>query len=171
MELKEGYYDGNIVTASIIKSRFAKPGESALEVELECNVYDEAHRSLDETVKIYLELSANYPKFGDTTKPYWAQTMERLHSLGFQGDDLTSLATQLQGRAVRLNYRTTDKMGQPLKNGPAWYLSAVRVLEKVDANAANAILKQMMGQAVGATRPAASANPFDLNAANNAMPF
>lgn len=169
MDLKEGYYDGSILTANIIKSRYAKPGENALEVELECNVYDEAHKLMEETVKIYLEMSANYSKFGDTTKPFWQQTMERLHSLGFQGSDLTSLATQLQSRAVRLNYRTTDKMGQPLKNGPAWYLSAARQIEKVDANAANAILRQMMGQVAGAAPAAApSANPFDNG---GAMPF
>lgn len=159
MEIKEGYYDGQIIAANVIKSRFAKEGENRMEVELECGVFDANHQPMTERPKVYLELSMDYPKYGDTTKPFWQQSLDRLHELGFVGDDLTTLDGQLKQKPVRLNYRTTDKNGVPLKGGPSWYLSAARKIEVIDPSAANAMLKQMMGGAAAFAAPATAATP------------
>ena len=148
-EIIDGYYDGQILSAEIIKSRFAKEGDNRLEVEMECGVFDANHKPMTRT-KVYLELSADYPKFGTTNKPFWRQTMEQLHELGFQGDDFTTLDAQLKNKPCRLNYRSKDKNGVALKN-PGWYLSRAKERVVVKAADANAMLKQMMaGQMMAA---------------------
>ena len=116
---------------------------------------------MTERPKVYLELSADYPKYGDTTKPFWQQTFDRLHEIGFAGDDLTTLSAQLQQKPVRLNYRTVDKAGVPLKGGPAWYLSAAKKIEEIAPAQANAMLKQMMqgGAFAAPAAPTAGATP------------
>lgn len=149
-EIIDGYYDGQILSAEIIKSRFAKEGDNRLEVEMECGVFDANHKPMTEHATVYLELSADFPKFGDTTKPFWQQTMEQLHELGFQGDDFTTLDAQLKNKPCRLNYRSKDKNGVALKN-PGWYLSRAKERVVVKAADANAMLKQMMaGQMMAA---------------------
>lgn len=160
--IKEGYYDGQIIAAEVIKCRFAKEGENRMEVELECGVFDDAHQPLAEHAKIYLELSGDYPKFGDTTRPFWQQSLARLHEIGFTGDDLTTLDAQLKQKPVRLNYRVNDKNGVPIKGGPVWYLSAARRIEKIAPADANAMLKQMMSGGFGAATSAPAANPFNI---------
>lgn len=153
-EIKDGYYDGQILSAAVIISRFAKEGETnRMEVEMECGVFDADHQPMPEHAMAYLELSADYPKFGNTQKPFWQQTMEQLHELGFQGDDFTTLDAQLKNKPCRLNYRSKDKNGQPLKN-PGWYLSRAKERVVVKAADANAMLKQMMSG--GFAAPAAS---------------
>lgn len=162
-EITDGYYDGQILSAEIIKSRFAKEGENRLEVEMECGVFDASHNPMPDRQKVYLELSSDYPKFGDTTKPFWQQTMEQLHELGFQGDDFTTLDAQLKNKPCRLNYRSKDKNGQPLKT-PGWYLSRAKERIVVKAADANAMLKQMMGGFAAApapSAPSAAPNPFN----------
>lgn len=146
MEIKDGYYDGMILSADIIKHRYAKDdGDNRLEVELTCGVYDANHQPIKGTnATVYLELSAEYPKFGDTTKPFWQATMEQLKELGLQGDDLTTLSEQLKNKPCRLCYRSVDKNGCTLKN-PGWYLTRARERVVIKATDANAILKQMMG--------------------------
>lgn len=164
-EINDGYYDGQILSAEVIISRFAKAGENRMEVELVCGVFDAAHKPMAERPKVYLELSTDYPKYGDTTKPFWHQSMETLHELGFQGEDFTTLDAQLKDKPCRLNYRSKDKNGQPLKN-PGWYLSRAKERIVVKAADANAMLKQMMSGGFAATpvptaAPAATApNPF-----------
>lgn len=167
MTVADGYYDGQIAQVEIIRARFAAENENALEVELTCGVYDAAHKPMPERVKVYLELSANYPKFGDTTKTFWEQSLTTLHELGFSGDDLATLATQLVGKPVRLNYRSKDKNGNPMKN-PGWYLTRTRERVVVAASKANEMLKAMMSGAVGvpvaptpAAAPAAVPSPFN----------
>lgn len=163
MEIKDGYYDGQILSADIIRSRFAKDeSDNRLEVELTCGVYDANRQPMEERATVYLELSSEFPKFGDTTKPFWQQTMEQLKELGMQGDDLTTLGEQLANKPCRLNYRAHDKNGCPLKN-PGWYLTRARERVVIKGTDANAILKQMMGGASGGSAPAASApvNPFN----------
>ena len=164
-DIIDGYYDGQILSAEIIKSRFAKEGENRLEVEMECGVFDAAHKPMTRA-KVYLELSADYPKFGTTNKPFWQQTMEQLHDLGFQGNDFTTLDAQLKNKPCRLNYRSKDKNGVAIKN-PGWYLSREKERVVVKAEDANAMLKQMMAVAAAsdAATPAAPAaaaapNPF-----------
>ena len=154
--IKDGYYGGTIVSADIIKSRFAKEGENRMEVELTCKAHDDAGAEVASGILCYLELSADYPKFGDTTKPFWQQTMERLRALGFEGSDLTTLNAQLAGKPCRLNYRTKDKNGQDLKN-PGWFLSAERERIAISGAQANAALQQMMGTASAAN---VAPNPF-----------
>ena len=163
-EIIDGYYDGQILSAEIIKSRFAKEGENRLEVEMECGVFDTNHKPMTEHATVYLELSADFPKFGDTTKPFWQQTMEQLHELGFQGDDFTTLDTQLKNKPCRLNYRSKDKNGVALKN-PGWYLSRAKERVIVKATDANAMLKQMMAGGFAAT-PAAAPAPTAATAPN-----
>lgn len=168
-EIIDGYYDGQILSAEIIKSRFAKEGENRLEVEMECGVFDANHKPMTEHATVYMELSADFPKFGDATKPFWQQTMEQLHELGFQGDDFTTLDAQLKSKPCRLNYRSKDKNGVALKN-PGWYLSRAKERVIVKAADANAMLKQMMaGQTMAAAggfaaapapTPATAPNPF-----------
>ena len=161
MTVADGYYDGQIAAVEIIKARFVPETENALEVELTCGVYDSGHKPMTEKVKVYLELSANYPKFGDTTKTFWEQSLATMREMGFQGDDLTTLATQLVGKPVRLNYRSKDKQGNPVKN-PGWYLTRSRERVVVAPDKANAMLKAMMGGAAAA--PAAGApipSPFN----------
>ena len=166
-ELKDGYYDGYVIAVDIIKSRFAKEGENRMEVELDCGVYDAERKPMQEHAKVYLELSSDYPKFGNTTQPFWQQTLDRLHEIGFAGEDLSTLDVQLKGKGVRLNYRTVDKQGVPLKSGPQWYLSGEKKVEKIAAADANAMLKQMMAGVVAApyaatpaSTPAATPHPF-----------
>lgn len=163
-EIIDGYYDGQILSAEIIKSRFAKEGENRLEVEMECGVYDASHKPMTEHVTVYLKLSADYPKFGDITKPFWQQTMEQLHELGFQGDDFTTLDAQLKNKLCRLNYRSKDKNGVALKN-PGWYLSHAKERVIVKATDANAMLKQMMAGGFTAA-PAPTAAPTAATAPN-----
>lgn len=165
MEIKDGYYDGMILSADIIKSRFAKDdSDNRLEVEMTCGIYDQNHQPIKGTnAVVYLELSAEFPKFGDTTKPFWQQTMEQLHELGMQGDDLSTLGEQLKNKPCRLNYRSVDKNGCALKN-PGWYLTRARERVVIKAADANAMLRQMMGGgAPTATGSAASSanNPFN----------
>lgn len=143
-EIKDGYYDGQILSVQIIVSRFAKEGETnRMEVEMECGVYDASHQPMSERATVYLELSSDYPKYGNTQKPFWQQTMEHLGELGFQGDDFTTLDAQLKNKPCRLNYRSKDKNGVALKN-PGWYLSRAKERVVVSAADANAALKQMM---------------------------
>ena len=143
-ELKDGYYDGCVLAVDIIKCRFAKEGENRMEVELDCGVYDAEHKPMKDHAKVYLELSSDYPKFGNTSQPFWRQTLDRLHEIGFEGEDLTTLGAQLKDKGVRLNYRTVDKQGVALKTGPQWYLSGEKKIEKIAPADANAMLKQMM---------------------------
>ena len=162
-EIKEGYYDGQILSVQIIKSRFAKEGENRLEVEMECGVFDAARQPMPDHATVYLELSADYPKYGNTQKQFWQIALDTLHELGFQGSDLTTLDAQLKNKPCRLNYRVKDKNGSALKN-PGWYLSRERERVVVAASDANAMLKQMMGGSFGATpavAPAANYNPFN----------
>lgn len=163
-EIKDGYYDGQILAVEIIRSRFAKEGENRMEIEMECGVFDAQHKPMAERAKVYLELSADYPKFGDTSKPYWQQSMDALHELGFDGSDLTTLGAQLKNRPCRLNYRSVDKNGQPMKN-PGWYLSRAKERVVIKAADANAMLAQMMGGAA-APAPAPAAAP-EFNPFNN----
>lgn len=169
-EIIDGYYDGQILSAEIIKSRFAKEGENRLEVEMECGVFDAAHKPMTEHATVYLELSADFPKFGDTTKPFWQQTMEQLHELGFQGDDFTTLDAQLKNRPCRLNYRSKDKNGVALKN-PGWYLSRAKERVIVKATDANAMLKQMMSGGFSASAAQSSAQAAAQAPAANPNPF
>ena len=154
-EIKDGYYDGQVLAVEIIKSRFAKEGENRMEVEMECGVFDSEHKSMPDHAKVYLELSADYPKFGDTTKPFWQQSMDALHELGFQGNDMTTLSEQLNGKPCRLNYRSKNKNGTPMNN-PGWFLSRAKERVVIKATDANAMLAQMMG---GAAAPAPAAAP------------
>lgn len=165
MEIKDGYYDGRILSADIIRSRFAKDeSDNRLEVELTCGVFDQNRQPIkDLRATIYLELSSEFPKFGDTTKPFWQQTMEQLKELGMKGDDLTTLGEQLTNKPCRLNYRTHDKNGCPLKN-PGWYLTRARERVAIKGTDANAMLKQMMGGGAPTTTTAtgsANPSPFD----------
>ena len=162
-QVKDGYYNGIITNADIIKCRFAKEGENRMEVELTCTAKDDTGNEVESNILVYLELSADYPKFGDTTKPFWQQTFDRLHALGFQGGDLTTIHPQLVGKPCRLNYRTKDKNGQPLKN-PGWFLSGERERVAIAGAQANAMLKQMMG---GFGTPAATPAPAMTAAAPN----
>lgn len=159
MEIKDGYYNGVIQSADIIKSRYAKENENRLEVELTCIAKSDGGEDIASGILLYLELSSEYPKFGDTTKPFWRQTMDRLHSMGFKGEDLSTINTQMTGKPCRLNYRTKDKNGQPVKN-PGWYLSSERERVAVSGASANAALAQMMSLS-GAASAAPSAEPDD----------
>ena len=163
-EIKDGYYDGQILSAGVYVSRFAKEGETnRMEVEMECSVFDANRQPMPEHATVYLELSPDYPKYGNTQKPFWQQTMEQLHELGFQGEDFTTLDAQLKNKPCRLNYRSKDKNGVALKN-PGWYLSRARERIAVSAAAANAALKQMMSggfAAPAAATTAAAPNPFN----------
>lgn len=169
-EIIDGYYDGQILSAEIIKSRFAKEGDNRLEVEMECGVFDASHKPMTERATVYLELSADFPKFGDTTKPFWQQTMEQLHELGFQGDDFTTLDVQLKNKPCRLNYRSKDKNGVALKN-PGWYLSRAKERVIVKAADANAMLKQMMAGGFSASAAQSSAQAAAQAPAANPNPF
>jgi hypothetical protein len=164
MEIQDGYYDGQILSAEIIRSRFAKDeSDQRLEVELTCGVYDSNHQPMSERAVVYLELSSEFPKYGDTTKPFWQQTMEQLKELGMNGDDLTTLGDQLKNKPCRLNYRSKDKNGCALKN-PGWYLTRARERVAIKGADANAMLRQMMGGGgAPASAPAQSApsNPFN----------
>ena len=163
-EIKDGYYNGTITDADVIVSRFAKEGENRMEVELTCTAKDAGGKDIESGILCYLELSADYPKYGDTTKPFWQQTLDRLHAMGFQGDDLTTIKAQMTGKPCRLNYRTKDKNGQPVKN-PGWYLSSERERISLSGAQANAALKQMMagGFAAPAAAPTAAAAPNPFN--------
>ena len=168
-QVKDGYYNGVITDADVIKSRFAKEGENRMEVELTCAAKDDAGNEIATGILCYLELSADYPKFGDTSKPFWQQTFDRLHAMGFTGQDLTTIKAQMTGKPCRLNYRTVDQNGQPLKN-PGWFLSSERERVVINGAAANAALAQMMtgggfapgyGAATNTAAPAAAPNPFN----------
>ena len=159
-EIKDGYYDGVVTNADIIKARYAKEGENRMEVELTCTAKDDSGNAIADNILCYLELSADYPKFGNTTKPFWQQSLERLHAMGFQGEDLSTIPTQMKGKACRLNYRTKDKNGQPIKS-PGWYLSSERERIAISGAQANAALAQMMagGFAAPAAAPATEPSP------------
>ena len=164
MDIQDGYYDGQIRSAEIIRSRFAKDeSDNRLEVELTCGVFDQNHQPINgERAIVYLELSSEFPKYGDTTKPFWQQTMEQLKELGMQGDDLTTLGEQLKNKPCRLNYRSKDKNGCALKN-PGWYLTRARERIAIKGADANAMLRQMMGGSAPASAPTQSTptNPFN----------
>lgn len=158
--IEDGYYNGVITDADIIKSRFAKEGENRMEVELTCSAKGEGAGYIATGIQLYLELSAEYPKFGDTTKPFWEQTLNKLHAMGFSGNDLSTIKEQMVGKACRLNYRTKDKNGQPVKN-PGWYLSSEREKVSLSGSAANEALKQMMAGGIASAASIASEdNPF-----------
>ena len=164
MDIQDGYYDGQILSAEIIRSRFAKDdSDNRLEVELTCGVFDQSHQPINgERAIVYLELSSEFPKYGDTTKPFWQQTMEQLKELGMQGDDLTTLGEQLKNKPCRLNYRSKDKNGCALKN-PGWYLTRARERIAIKGADANAMLRQMMGGGTHPSTPTQSTptNPFN----------
>ena len=77
---------------------------------------------------------------------------------------MTTLSAQLNGKPCRLNYRSKDKNGTPMKN-PGWFLSRAKERVVIKATDANAMLAQMMGGAAApapAAAPAAAApNPFN----------
>lgn len=156
--IQDGYYNGVITDADIIKSRFAKEGENRMEVELTCSAKGEGAGFIATNIQVYLELSSEYPKFGDTTKPYWQQSLDKLHTMGFTGNDLSTIKDQMVGKSCRLNYRTKDKNGQPVKS-PGWYLSSEREKVSLNGAAANAALAQMMSGGANATI-ATEDNPF-----------
>ena len=169
-QVKDGYYNGVITDADVIKSRFAKEGENRMEVELTCAAKDDAGNEIATGILCYLELSADYPKFGTTNKPFWQQTMEQLHELGFQGDDFTTLDAQLKNKPCRLNYRSKDKNGVALKN-PGWYLSREKERVVVKAEDANAMLKQMMAGQMMAAAGGFAAAPAPTAAPTAPNPF
>ena len=158
MAIKDGYYGGVVTDAGIIKSRFAKEGENRLEVELTCTAKDNAGNAVATGILCYLELSADYPKFGDTTKPFWQQTLDKLHTMGFQGEDLSTIPDQMKGKECRLCYRTVDKNGQPVKN-PGWFLSGERERVSVSGTQANAALKAMMSGGFAQPQAPAAGTP------------
>ena len=162
MAIQDGYYAGVITSADIIRSRYAKEGENRMEVELTCSAKAGDGSVIADDILIYLELSADYPKFGDASKPFWQQTLDKLHSVGFKGQDLSTVRAQLSGRDCRLNYRTKDKNGQPLKN-PGWYFSSEReriALNGAQANAALAAMMSVGGSGFSVAPAVNTPNPF-----------
>lgn len=161
MELKDGFYDGMIVSVKPIKSRFGQEG--VIELHFECGYYDTEHKPMGKC-DIYLELSNRYGLGNESTKMWWQITKEKLDKLGWQGDfDLTKVA-QLVNKPCRLSYATVDKDGKALKNGPRWNFS-FRTIEEIDASTANAMLAQMMGGSAPVAAPAPAAAAFAFNAA------
>ena len=166
MELKDGFYDGIICSAKLIKSRFNQPG--VLELQFECGYYDESKKPAGKC-EIYLELSSRYGMGNDSSKMWWQITKEKLDKLGWQGDFDLSKISQLVNKPCRLSYSTVDKDGKPHKNGPKWNFTFRKEVEEIDAASANAMLAQMMGGAMPAASAApAPANPFAFNASSAA---
>ncbi len=153
MELKDGFYDGTIISCKVIKSRFNQEG--VLELWFECGYFDDAKAPMGKC-DIYLEVSNRYGMGNEASKMWWQITKEKLDKLGWQGDfDLTKLA-QLNDKPCRLSYSTKDKDGNPHKNGPRWNFSFRKENVEIDGASANAMLKQMMGGGFAT----ASASPF-----------
>ena len=156
MELKDGYYDGMIVSVKLIKSRFGQEG--VMELAFECGYYDESKNPAGKC-EIFLELSNRYGIGNESTKMWWQITKEKLDKLGWQGEfDLTKV-NQLINKPCRLSYTTKDKDNNPLKHGPRWNFT-FRTIEEIDGASANAMLAQMMGGGLAAA-PAAG---FAFNA-------
>ena len=156
--IQDGYYNGVITAAGIYNSRFAKEGETRYEVEFICDVKNQSGATLASGILVYSELSASYPPY-DNTRQWWKITLDLLHGLGFQGDDLSTVPAQMAGKPCRLRYQTKDRNGQPL-NEPRWSIYAERPRVQISGAQANAALKQMMtGAFSGFAQPAAPATP------------
>ena len=157
MELKDGFYNGVIVSCKPIKGRYAKPGESVMELYFVVGYYDESNSPAGKC-DVFLEISNRYGIGNESQKMWWQITKEKLDKLGWQGDlDITKVG-QLVNKLCRLQYSTVDKDGKPHKNGPRWNFSFRKEIEEIDAASANAMLAQMMGGGMPA------ATPFAFNA-------
>lgn len=137
------YYDGMICSMVSIEHRFNRP--NAFELKAEVGLFDAEKKPLKK-VEVYLEVSMEYGKGNNSSKTQWEMTKETLHSLGFEGEDISNprLAT-LVNRPCRICEQITDK-------GDVRYYFTTKKPEVAIDNA-NDRLKQMMGQVAGGASP------------------
>ncbi len=167
------FYDGQICSVQPIESRFNTP--QAFELAFEVGIFDDNHQPLKK-VDVYLEISMRYGTGNNAQKTQKDMTFETLHSLGFEGEDLSAprLAT-LVNKPCRIREQTLDKNGAPLQSPRYYFTSAKPIVPVADANAK---LREIMGAvgggfaAPGAVPNAAPTppNPFAMPAAPAAAP-
>ena len=151
------FYDGQICSVQPIESRFNTP--NAFELAFEVGIFGENHTPLKK-VDVYLEISMRYGTGNNAQKTQKDLTFETLHSLGFEGEDLSAprLAT-LINKPCRIREQTLDKNNQPLSTPRYYFTTAKPIVAIPDANAK---LREIMGAVPGATPPP---NPFAAPAA------
>lgn len=161
------FYDGQICSVQPIESRFNTP--NAFELAFEVGIFDDNHQPLKK-VDVYLEISMRYGTGNNAQKTQKDMTFETLHSLGFEGEDLSAprLAT-LVNKPCRVREQTLDKNGAPLSSPRYYFTSAKPIVPVADANAK---LREIMGSVAGGfAAPAAPGtatpppNPFAAPAA------
>ncbi len=169
------FYDGQICSVQPIESRFNTP--QAFELAFEVGLFDDNHQPLKK-VDVYLEISMRYGTGNNAQKTQKDMTFETLHSLGFEGEDLSAprLAT-LVNKPCRIREQTLDKNGAPLQSPRYYFTSAKPIVPVADANAK---LREIMGAVGGgfavpgaAVAPNAVTtppNPFAMPAAPAAAP-
>ena len=161
------FYDGQICSVQPIESRFNTP--QAFELAFEVGIFDDNHQPLKK-VDVYLEISMRYGTGNNAQKTQKDMTFETLHSLGFEGEDLSAprLAT-LVNKPCRVREQTLDKNGAPLSSPRYYFTSAKPIVPVADANAK---LREIMGSVAGGFAAPASPgaatpppNPFAAPAA------
>lgn len=157
------FYDGQICSVQPIESRFNTP--NAFELAFEVGIFGENHTPMKK-VDVYLEISMRYGTGNNAQKTQKDLIFETLHSLGFEGEDLSAprLAT-LVNKPCRIREQTLDKNNQPLSTPRYYFTTAKPIVAIPDANAK---LREIMGAVAapgavpGATPPP---NPFAAPAA------
>jgi hypothetical protein len=117
------------------------------------------------------EMSQNYGKGNFASMTQAQITMKTLRQLGFEGDDLTTLAEQLKDKTVPFHVEASE----PNDNGKVFhnvkYLELGQAVQEIDANTVNARIQALLAK--DATPPPAQApasNPFAKKSAKEKAP-
>lgn len=162
------FYDGQICSVQPIEHRFGEA--NAFELAFEIGLFDENKNPLKK-VEAYLEISMRYGSGNNATKTQKDLTFATLHSLGFEGEDLSApRLAMLVNKPCRIREQLLDKAGQPLANPRYYFTTAKPVVAIADANAK---LREIMGAVAGgfaAPAPGAGVPPPNPFAAPAAAP-
>jgi len=122
------------------------------------------------------EISQNYGKGNMATMTQAEITFKTLRKLGFAGDDLTELKTQLEGVEEMCHIKASEKDGKTYHN--IQYVGASSYApQAIDPNQVNARFASIMGTAAkapAAPAPAAApvtSNPFAKKGDTGKLPF
>jgi hypothetical protein len=113
------------------------------------------------------EMSQNYGKGNYASMTQAQITMQTLRKLGFEGDDLTTLAEQLNGKTVPFHVEASEPNASGKVFHNVKYLELGQSIEEIDHNTVNARLAALISGGAATPPPqttaapaAAASNPF-----------
>ena len=93
-----GQFEGKVVETMLAEPRFAKDDPNAFDVCLK--IEGPAHQGVPQVGWWSGEMSGKYGRGNLSSKTQAQITMDALHGVGFEGNDLTTLDTQLKGKTI-----------------------------------------------------------------------